>query len=96
MAPIFNTSSEYPRMHVWYKFGDSSSYVMRQMSYRADKVKFTDRRRQQYPFGFGLKGQGVKMIKFSDFNLKNEPRNAKIDWLIKWSIMQIFNEAEPP
>ena len=29
-------------------------------------------------------------------SLKNESRNAKIDELIKWSIMHIFNEAEPP
>ena len=34
--------------------------------------------------------------KFGDFSLKNESRNAKIDHLIKWSIMRIFNEAEPP
>ena len=27
------------------------------------------------------------------FNLKNEPRKAKIDELIKWSIMCIFNEV---
>ena len=33
--PIFNASWEYARMHVWWKFGDSSYY--------ADKVKFTDR-----------------------------------------------------
>ena len=29
-------------------------------------------------------------------SLKNEPRKAKIDHLIKWSIMRIFNETEPP
>ena len=29
-------------------------------------------------------------------SLKNEFRNAKRGWLIKWSIMRIFNEAEPP
>ena len=34
--------------------------------------------------------------KFGDFNLKNEFRNAKWGRLIKWSIMRIFNEAEPP
>ena len=28
--------------------------------------------------------------------VKNESRNAKRGWLIKWSIMRIFNEAEPP
>ena len=28
--------------------------------------------------------------------LKNESRKAKIDHLIKWSIMRIFNKAEPP
>ena len=33
---------------------------------------------------------------FGDFNLKNEFRNVKRDRLIKWSIMRIFNEAEPP
>ena len=27
---------------------------------------------------------------------KNEPRNARIYRLMKWSIMHIFNEAEPP
>ena len=25
MTPIFNTSPEYPRVHVWCKFGDSIS-----------------------------------------------------------------------
>ena len=34
--------------------------------------------------------------KFSDSSLKNEFRNAKRGWLIKWPIMRIFNEAEPP
>ena len=34
--------------------------------------------------------------KFGDSSLKNEFRNAKSDWLIKWPIMHIFNEAEPP
>ena len=34
--------------------------------------------------------------KFGDSSLKNEFRNAKRGWLIKWSIMHIFNEAEPP
>ena len=35
-------------------------------------------------------------IKFGDSSLKNEFRNAKRDRLIKWPIMRIFNEAEPP
>ena len=34
--------------------------------------------------------------KFGDFSLKNEFRNVKRGRLIKWSIMHIFNEAEPP
>ena len=34
--------------------------------------------------------------KFGDFALKNEPRNTKRAQLVKWSIMCIFNEAEPP
>ena len=34
--------------------------------------------------------------KFGDSSLKNEFRNAKRVRLIKWSIMRIFNEAEPP
>ena len=34
--------------------------------------------------------------KFGDSSLKNEFRNAKRGQLIKWSIMRIFNEAEPP
>ena len=34
--------------------------------------------------------------KFGDFSLKNEFRDAKRGRLIKWSIMRIFNEAEPP
>ena len=34
--------------------------------------------------------------KFADSSLKNEFRNAKRGQLIKWSIMRIFNEAEPP
>ena len=34
--------------------------------------------------------------KFGDSSLKNEFRNAKSNWLIKWPIMRIFNEAEPP
>ena len=33
---------------------------------------------------------------FGDFSLKNEFRNVKTGGLIKWSIMHIFNEAEPP
>ena len=33
---------------------------------------------------------------FGDSSLKNEFRNAKRGRLIKWSIMRIFNEAEPP
>ena len=34
--------------------------------------------------------------KFGDSSLKNEFRNAKRGQLIKWSIMRISNEAEPP
>ena len=34
--------------------------------------------------------------KFSDFSLKNEPKNAKRAQLTKCSIMRIFNKAEPP
>ena len=34
--------------------------------------------------------------KFGDCSLKNESRNAKRGRLIKWSIMRIFSEAEPP
>ena len=34
--------------------------------------------------------------KFGDSSLKSEFRNAKRGRLIKWSIMRIFNEAEPP
>ena len=34
--------------------------------------------------------------KFDGFNVKNEPRNAKIAWVIKWPIMHIFDKAEPP
>ena len=34
--------------------------------------------------------------KFGDSSLKNEFTNAKRGQLIKWSIMCIFNEAEPP
>ena len=34
--------------------------------------------------------------KFGDSSLKNEFRNAKRGRLIKWSIMRIFHEAEPP
>ena len=34
--------------------------------------------------------------KFGNFNLENESRNAKIDQLIKRSIMRKFIEAEPP
>ena len=34
--------------------------------------------------------------KFGDSSLKNEFRNAKRGRLIKWSMMRIFNEAEPP
>ena len=33
---------------------------------------------------------------FGDSSLKNEFTNAKRGRLIKWSIMRIFNEAEPP
>ena len=31
--------------------------------------------------------------KFGDSSLKNEFRNAKRGWLVKWPIMRIFNEA---
>ena len=34
--------------------------------------------------------------KFGYFCLKNELRNVKSGRLIKWSIMRIFNETEPP
>ena len=34
--------------------------------------------------------------KFGDFSFKNEFRHAKRGRLIQWSIMRIFNEAEPP
>ena len=34
--------------------------------------------------------------KLGDSSLKNEFRNAKRGRLIKWSIMRMFNEAEPP
>ena len=34
--------------------------------------------------------------KFGDLSLKNEFRNVKWGRLIKWSIMRIFDEAEPP
>ena len=34
--------------------------------------------------------------KFGDLSLKNEYRNAKRGRLIKWSIMRIFDKAEPP
>ena len=34
--------------------------------------------------------------KFGDSSFKNEFRNAKRGRLTKWSIMRIFNEAEPP
>ena len=39
MTAIFNTSWEYPMMHVWWKFGHSTSNLM---SYHADKVKLTN------------------------------------------------------
>ena len=34
--------------------------------------------------------------KFGDSSLKNKFRNAKRGWLIKWPILRIFNEVEPP
>ena len=34
--------------------------------------------------------------KFGDLSLKDESSNAKIGHLIEWSIMRIFNKAEPP
>ena len=34
--------------------------------------------------------------KCGDFNLEKEFRDAKIDQIIKWSIVRIFEEAEPP
>ena len=34
--------------------------------------------------------------RFGDFSLENDFRDAKRALLIKWSIMRIFNEAEPP
>ena len=40
MTSIINTSREYPRMHVWSKFGDSSLKSM--TSYRADKPNFLE------------------------------------------------------
>ena len=41
MTPIFNTNREYTMMHVWCKFGDSSSNKS-VTSYCVDKVKFMD------------------------------------------------------
>ena len=34
--------------------------------------------------------------KFHGFSLNNSPRNTKTDRLIKWFIMHISNEADPP
>ena len=68
MTSIFNTSREYPRMHVWCKFGDSSSNLWRiivrtSKSLRKDVRTYrqTDIRRQLQCL-LSLKGQGVKTI----------------------------------
>ena len=54
MTSIFNTDWEYPMMHVWCKFGDSSSVTCYHI-YIKFMVRKTDRHRQrQYPCG--LKG----------------------------------------
>ena len=62
MTSIFNISWEYPRMHVWCKFIDSSSNLWRIIVQTSKSLRtggLTDRRRRrQYPFC--LKGQGVK------------------------------------
>ena len=63
MTSIFSTNQEYPRMHVWYTFGDFISnlwwvIVQTRKSWWTDGQ--TDRCRQrQYPFG--LSDQGVKI-----------------------------------
>ena len=38
----------------------------------------------------------LPICQFGDISLKNEFRNVKRGRLIKWSIMRIFNETEPP
>ena len=62
MTPIFKTNRECLMIHVWCKFGDSSSNLWRVMV-RTRWNLWTDgpadrRRQRQYPFG--LRGQRVK------------------------------------
>ena len=85
MSSIFNTSWEYPRIHLWCKNWWFQLKSVR--SYRADKQKFTggrtdgqtERHRQrQYPFC--LKGQGVKCT-FENVIWKNVDRTIDATWL---------------
>ena len=68
------------------------------------KLKNAKRNRQKF-FVATMKKTGTYIdnhikpylcTKFGDSSLQDEFRNAKRGQLIKWSIMRIFNEAEPP
>ena len=83
MTPIFNTNREYPMMHVWCKFGDSSSNLWRVIV----RTRFTDgqadrRRQRKYPFG--LKGQGVK--RYGSYRIKHlNFHSIEISWFT-WNL----------
>ena len=62
-------------------------------TFQNDPWKFTDMKK---PGTYIDIVQTYLYAKFGDFSLKNEFRNVKRGRLIKWSIMCIFNEAEPP
>ena len=64
------------------------------MSYRVDKqvlTAHTDGRTHRQTDAGNDNTWGPKLA-----SGKNESMNAKRGWFIKWFIMRIFNETEPP
>ena len=45
LTPIFNTNRKYPRMHVWYKFGDCRSNPLQVITQQAEFLRFLWRSR---------------------------------------------------
>ena len=52
MTPIFNTDREYPRIHVWYKFGDSSPILWRVIAHVTTIPLRPQRPKGKNPIGF--------------------------------------------
>ena len=50
MTSIFNTSGEYPRMHVWYKFGDYSPNLRRFVAHTSQISKNSESKWTKWPW----------------------------------------------